>query len=485
MGDFNDMLHLNEKRGRVEHPQWLINGFREVVRECDLVDIPLQGRQFTWWKSLGTEDAIEERLDRAMGNNGWLDMFPLCRLTNLVTSHSDHSPILLETEAQTYIFHRRQFKFENSWLTEQELNQVVERGWLRGADDPILERLNLYTKELDTWGRKLRRRYKEAIDRCKSRIAELRELETERAGRELLYLRERLSLLLIQEEQFWKQRAKVFWMRDGDMNTKFFHVAATTRKKRNMILKLQRDDGTVATTRKDLCEVGGDYFRHLFTASPADYDLVTSAIQRVVTEDDNKKLIGDFSDNEFKEALSEMHSDKAPGPDGLNPAFYKRFWELCGRNISIACRTWLAEGTLPASMGETNIVLIPKSENPSSMKDFRPISLCNVVYKILAKVLANRLKSILPKCISKEQSGFVSGRFIMDNVLVASEIIHYLKCKTRGIQGAAALKIDIIKAYDRIDWGYLFYGFRNYRFLPEMDWMDAYVCNFGYIFIAD
>ncbi|MCI13816.1 CNGC5-like protein, partial [Trifolium medium] len=90
-----------------------------------------------------------------------------------------------------------------------------------------------------------------------------------------------------------------------------------------------------------------------------------------------------------------MHSNKAPGPDGLNPAFYKRFWDLCGVEIFNTSKQWLQQGCFPTQLSETNIVLIPKVDNPTSMKDLRPISLCNVLYKIISKVLANRLKPLL------------------------------------------------------------------------------------------
>lgn len=106
-------------------------------------------------------------------------------------------------------------------------------------------------------------------------------------------------------------------------------------------------------------------------------------------------------------------------------------------------------------MGSTNIALIHKCDQPLSMCDLRPISLCNVAYKILAKTLANRLVIMIPKCISEEQSAFVAERSIIDSSLIASKIVHYLKCKRHGQKVEIAHKIDISKAYDRVDWEYL------------------------------
>lgn len=150
-----------------------------------------------------------------------------------------------------------------------------------------------------------------------------------------------------------------------------------------------------------------------------------------------------------------MGNDKCPGPDGFNPCFFKSFWSSCGTDIFEAACFWLDNGSFPPCLNSTNITLIPKGDTQSSMKDWRPISLCNVLYKIVAKVLANRLKVVLSKCISENQSAFVPGRSILDNALAAIEIVHYMQCKTKGKEGDVALKLDISKAYDRIDWDYL------------------------------
>jgi hypothetical protein len=104
---------------------------------------------------------------------------------------------------------------------------------------------------------------------------------------------------------------------------------------------------------------------------------------------------------------------------------------------------------------DTVIVLIPKVRNPEKISEFRPINLCNVLYKLIAKVLSNRLKKILPQIISPSQSAFVPSCLITDNVLLAYELTHYLNNKRKGKEGIAAIKLDMSKAYDRVEWSFL------------------------------
>lgn len=159
--------------------------------------------------------------------------------------------------------------------------------------------------------------------------------------------------------------------------------------------------------------------------------------------------------SEFKEAIFSMKADKCPGPDGFNPGFFQKFWASCGEELFHQCCQWLDTGSFPPTLNATTIALIPKGESQTSMKDWRPIALFNVIYKVVAKVLANRLKVVLNKCISDSQSAFVAGRSVLDNAMAAIEIIHYMKSKVKGILGDVALKLDISKAYDKIDWSYL------------------------------
>ena len=124
---------------------------------------------------------------------------------------------------------------------------------------------------------------------------------------------------------------------------------------------------------------------------------------------------------------------------------------MIGDQIFFAASQWLSIGAFPLGLNNTLIVLIPKCENPSSMKDLRPISLCNVLYKLVAKVLTNRMKDVLCRLIYLSQAAFVPSHSITDNILLANEVLHCLKRRTRGHIDDVALKLDISKAYDRID----------------------------------
>ena len=181
------------------------------------------------------------------------------------------------------------------------------------------------------------------------------------------------------------------------------------------------------------------------------FDGLEISLTDVVSLEENDSLVAPFSKEEFTKAIKQMHPEKSPGSDGLNPGFYQRFWPFIGDQIFSTASQWLSTGAFPLGLNNTLIVLIPKCENPSSMKELRPISLCNVLCTLVSKVLANRMKDVLCRLISPSQAAFVLGRFITDNILLASEVLQCLKQHTRGRIGDVALKLYISKAYDRVD----------------------------------
>uniref|UniRef100_A0A803Q6P7 Reverse transcriptase domain-containing protein n=1 Tax=Cannabis sativa TaxID=3483 RepID=A0A803Q6P7_CANSA len=139
----------------------------------------------------------------------------------------------------------------------------------------------------------------------------------------------------------------------------------------------------------------------------------------------------------------------------MTPSFFKKLWPIVGDDVRLLVRSFFASGWFPPSLNETNIVLIPKKKNAELMTDLRPISLCTILYKVISKVLANRLKLVLRDVISESQSTFLPGWLISDNIMVSFEIMHYLKRKRMGMDGYMALKLEMSKAYDKVEWPFI------------------------------
>lgn len=194
------------------------------------------------------------------------------------------------------------------------------------------------------------------------------------------------------------------------------------------------------------------YFKSIFTtASPLGMEESMTDIRGQVTDDMNSLLLREFTADEVDYALSQMPPLKSPGPDGFSACFYQKHWAVVGREVRAAVLSFLNSGNFDVDLNATYIALIPKVSPSTKVTEFRPISLCNVLYKLIAKVLANRLKRVLPSVISRNQSAFIPGRLISDNVLVAYEALHTMDARLKGRKGFMAIKLDMSKAYDRVE----------------------------------
>ncbi|KAL5576320.1 hypothetical protein UlMin_018019 [Ulmus minor] len=238
----------------------------------------------------------------------------------------------------------------------------------------------------------------------------------------------RLEELHARDEIYWKQRSRMEWLAHGDRNSKKFHLKASERKRKNGIKGLFNSSGEWCTSMDDILDITSRYFQNIFsysTPSMSDMDSVISCVTPRVTRDMNLQLIRPFTGDEVWRALMDMHPTKAPGPD-----------DISGWN-------------------KTLITLIPKVKEPKNVKDFRPISLCNVLYKIVSQSITNRFRLILNDVIRESQSAFVPGRLITDNVLVGFETMHWIRQHRGGKTGYMALKLDMSKAYDIVEWTFL------------------------------
>jgi len=163
----------------------------------------------------------------------------------------------------------------------------------------------------------------------------------------------------------------------------------------------------------------------------------------------------DFTKAEVFYAAKNLKPHAAPGPNGMLAILFQKYWSIVGREVNSFALNVLNNGADPGGVNHTFACLIPKKKKPKMASDFRPISLCNVIYKIISKTIANRMKIILPDIIGKFQSAFVPGRLITDNALLAFESFHWMRKKKRGKHGGVGIKLVMAKEYDCIEWNFL------------------------------
>ncbi|KAL2240842.1 UNVERIFIED_CONTAM: Transposon TX1 uncharacterized protein [Sesamum indicum] len=176
-------------------------------------------------------------------------------------------------------------------------------------------------------------------------------------------------------------------------------------------------------------------------------------VRHILSDEETSHLLSPFSPEEVKIAVFDIVEDKAPGPDGFSSGFYKVAWPVVGTETTKAVLDFVTTEKLLKQVNSTLLALIPKIHTPMSVSDFRPISCCNVLYKIIAKLLVQRLRVVLDKLISPSQAAFIPGRSIGDNIMLAQEL--FTGYNQARLPPRCALNVDIRKAYDTVEWDFL------------------------------
>ncbi|CAN0875023.1 LINE-1 retrotransposable element ORF2 protein, partial [Linum grandiflorum] len=285
------------------------------------------------------------------------------------------------------------------------------------------------------------------------------------------------------EDYFWKTKARNQWILQGDRNTKYFHRIASLNRNKLHTAKLKDDNGIFRTFEEEKQQLAIDYFKRLSSDLPPGFfpHQLCPSLSKSVSSIQNAALLKPVSVQEIKQAVFSLGPNQAPRSDGFTGFLFRDYWNLIHRDLCDAVRSFFASGSLLRNINHTIILLIPKTNNPTIMTQLRPISMCQFLYKIIAKILANRLSLVLPSIIDTHQTGFVKDQRITDNIIIAHEIMHFLKRKTNGSTHYLALKLDMEKAYDRIEWDFLFEMLRKLGFHRSfISWIQACITTVSY-----
>jgi hypothetical protein len=272
--------------------------------------------------------------------------------------------------------------------------------------------------------------------------------------RERYDLEKSLMHLYAAEEAYWQKRGGEKWVLEGDANTAFFHSVANGRRRKKIITSLQ-EGGVVVEGVEEIKKVVTEYYKKLFGSVPAPDIHLSEDVWpegRKISSAENEALTADFSDEEIEETIKELKNNTAPGPDGMPVAFYKEFLDRVKPHIKEMLMD-LKNGKLDLKrINYGVIILLPKILDANEIKQYRPICLSNVIFKVITKSLTRRLTPVAVRHIGPTQTVFIPGRQILDGVVVLHEILDDLRTtKKSGI----IMKLDFERAYDKIQWCFL------------------------------
>ncbi|GKB04183.1 RNA-directed DNA polymerase, eukaryota, reverse transcriptase zinc-binding domain protein [Tanacetum coccineum] len=249
-----------------------------------------------------------------------------------------------------------------------------------------------------------------------------------------------------------QQKAKIQWLKEGDKNTDFFHNMIKARRNKSRVESIKDEYGKVYEG-SNVAEQFVLHFKKFLGESMPVKNIEEDLFINKINDEDVVKMTEEVTNDEIKSAIFDIDSNKASGPDGFSSEFFKKAWEVIGKDVCLAVKEFFRSGKILGEINATLIALIPKINTPSKVSDFRPITCCNVIYKCIGKILTNRIKNGLSKIMNINQSAFIPGRHIQDNILIAQELLRGYNRKNRPKR--CAMQIDIQKAYDTVNWSFL------------------------------
>ncbi|GJW44645.1 hypothetical protein Tco_0073444 [Tanacetum coccineum] len=431
MGDFNAALYLEDTTAGGSSIDIAMREFKDCVADIEVLDVQKSSLIFV----------------------GAHAVFKPYRI-------SDHSPSILSIPTLVTM-KPKPFKFFNFLTSHDRFLDTVLECWQQQVSGFLMFRV---VKKLKLLKKPLRKLLYEKgnlyanVVRCRDELDSVQTLLDIDPYNTSLRAKEAACVVAFNEaalleERMLKQRAKITWLKEGDSNSTYFHKAVKSRVSRSRIDAVTNIEGVLCENEQVPVAFVTHYEAFLGLVGETNGFVDDNLFKTRLHDQIALNMIREVTTQEVKQAMFSMGDDKSPGPDGYTVAFFKEAWEIVATDVTDAVREFFTNGKLLKELNHTIIALIPKIQSPLRVNDYRPISCCNVLFKCISKILANRIKHSLEYLVSPNQSAFVPGRSISNNILLTQEIMHNYHLN-RGTP-RCAFKVDIQKAYHTVDWEFL------------------------------
>ncbi|KAL0284166.1 UNVERIFIED_CONTAM: putative ribonuclease H protein [Sesamum radiatum] len=393
----------------------------------------------------------------------WLGQWPNSNYHCLNARTSDHSPLVIRGDTATHTV--SMFRFDNYLTMSSDFTPSVQNVWRYRIEGTSMYAVTRKLRALKPVFRSLRKKKGDLSLNVKlaaeflGKVQHL--LEGDRHNALLIRLEKCCKMVFFRasklEQNMLQQRAKIQWLKGGDQCSRIFFRKVAMRRAAKRVFQIMNEAGRTLTAHDEVVDEFVAYYQRLLGGERRrefiDLRYLRSWARHVVTPDESMALVQTPTREEIKDAFFDIAEDKAPGPDGYSSGFYKAAWPVIGEEVATAILEFFTTGRLLKQVNTTILALIPKVRVPSLVSDFRPISCCNVLYKVITKIIVQRLRLVLDKMISPSQNAFVPGRSIGDNILLAQEM--FSGYNRQGLPMRCALKVDLRKAYDTVEWDFL------------------------------
>nr|XP_045084679.1 uncharacterized protein LOC123494096 [Aegilops tauschii subsp. strangulata] len=429
----------SEHYSKAKRSERNMENFRLVLSDCKVYDLGFKGPGWTYNNKQDRSSNVRAHLDRCVASSEWSDYFNQATVEHICSSRSDHLPILLRVGGRKEWRPKEKgsaptFRYEHMWERVESFQPTIKAAWKEKGPaanlKEVCSKLNQMKGELRSWeNRDFGSVIKQSAD-IRSKLSRIWNStstpETQKIADELA---RNLDELLLREELMWRQRSRATYLREGDKNTKWFQQKATWRRKKNTIGRLKDDSGKWVEDDKGIHEITNVFFKKLYEKEEGiDPNEILDLIGNRVNGEMNDVLTKQFSAEEISDALFQIGPLKAPGPDGFPGRFFQRNWGELKEDVIRGVLEFFESGVLPDGINDTVIVLIQR-------------------------------------VMIRSQSRII-GRSV---------------CATNVRDNYCAYKLDLAKAYDRVDWDFLEGVLRKFGFCKKWtDWVMQCVRTMRY-----